>query len=111
MDPTHCEIGIVHCSRQEQIPPRSIRFQAGGVCNWSRTYLRESNGKPELYYWAGYKWFGNGPHICAKTPEELAERFSHEYLKQLRQSFDDGSVYETIKSWHVRARFTEPQSR
>jgi hypothetical protein len=74
---------------------------AGGACNWSRTYLRESGGKPELYYWAGYKWFGNGPHIYAQTPEELADRFSYEYLRQLRQSFEDGTVYETIKNWHI----------
>jgi hypothetical protein len=84
---------------------------AGGVGHWSRTYLRENAGKPEVYYWAGYRWFGNGPHICAQTPEELAERFSHEYLRQLRQSFDDGSVYETIKRWHVGAHCPGDQSR
>ncbi len=74
---------------------------AGGECNWSRTYLRESDGSPELYYWAGYKWMSTGPHIYTRTPEEMAARFSLDYLRQLKRSFDDGTVYEAIRNWHI----------
>lgn len=78
--------------------------KAGGEENWSRTYLRESAGRPELYYSAGYGWFGSGPQISARTPEELAEAFSLEYLRQLDASFEDGSVYDAIRRWHTGPR-------
>jgi hypothetical protein len=77
------------------------KHDSGGDGCWARLYVKNHDGKPVLRYWAGYKWQPTGPDYSITGPEELAEKLSYDYLKELRDSLRNGTVYRTIRDWHV----------
>ena len=50
---------------------------------WSRFFL---NKDKTFTYTAGYKWAGTYPDVNFKTPQQLAEKLNHDYLKDVKES-------------------------